>query len=69
MTKFAKLACLVVSAWSSTPTHAIEFVIGEERVEPGIVFIFERAIKDQVMPMSMHLAENETHVHIEALVN
>ena len=46
-----------------------ELVIGEERVEPGIVFIFEGAIKDHVMPMSMHLAENETHVHIEARVN
>ena len=41
-----------------------ELVIGEERVEPGIVFIFEGAIKDHVMPMSMHLSENETHVHI-----
>ena len=46
-----------------------ELVIGEERVKPGIVFIFEGAIKDHVMPMSMHLAENETHVHIEARVN
>ena len=46
-----------------------ELVIGEERVEPGIVFIFEGAIKDHVMPMSMHLSENETHVHIEARVN
>ena len=46
-----------------------ELVIGEERVEPGIVFIFEGAIKDLVMPMSMHLSENETHVHIEARVN
>ena len=31
-----------------------ELVIGEERAEPGIVFIFEGAIKDHVMPMSMH---------------
>ena len=46
-----------------------ELVIGEERVEPGIVYIFEGAIKDHVMPMSMHLSENETHVHIEARVN
>ena len=46
-----------------------ELIIGEQRVGPGIVFIFEGAIKDHVMPKSMHLAENETHVHIEARVN
>ena len=48
---------------------AEELVIGEERVEPGIVFIFEGAIKDHIMPMGMHLNENQTHVHIEARVN
>ena len=46
-----------------------ELVIGEERVEPGIVLIFEGAIKDHVMPMGLHLAENETNIHIEARVN
>lgn len=46
-----------------------ELIIGEERVEPGIVFIFEGAIKDYVTPTSLHLPENETHVHIEARVN
>ena len=46
-----------------------ELVIGEERVEPGVVFIFEGAIKDHVMPMGMHLDEDQTHVHIEARVN
>ena len=46
-----------------------ELIIGEERVEPGIVFIFEGAIKDHVMPMELHLAENETNIHIEARVN
>ena len=48
---------------------APELVIGEERVDPGIVFIFEGAIKDHVMPMAMHLSENQTNVHIEARVN
>ena len=48
---------------------APELVIAEERVEPGIVFIFEGAIKDHVMPMGLHLAENETNIHIEARVN
>ena len=46
-----------------------ELVIGEERIEPGIVFIFEGAVKDHIMPLGMHLEENQTHVHIEARVN
>tara|TARA_Y100001970_G_C14224503_1_gene854737 strand:+ start:321 stop:857 length:537 start_codon:yes stop_codon:yes gene_type:complete len=46
-----------------------ELVIGEQRVEPGIVFIFEGAVKDHVMPMGIHLPEDQTHVHIEARVN
>ncbi len=49
--------------------HALELVIGEERVSPGIIFIFEGAIKDQIMPASIHLPEQETHVHIEARSN
>ena len=48
---------------------AQELVIGEVRVEPGIVFIFEGAIKDHVMPSSLHLKESQTNVHIEARVN
>ena len=46
-----------------------ELIIGEKTVEPGIVFIFEGAIKDHVMPNKMHLSENETNIHIEARVN
>ena len=46
-----------------------ELVIGKVRVEPGILFIFEGAIKDNIMPSSMHLSENETNIHIEARVN
>ena len=49
--------------------NAQELIIGEERVEPGIIFVFEGAIKDHIMPSSMHLRENETNVHIEARVN
>ena len=48
---------------------APELVIGEKRIEPGILFIFEGAIKDHVMPMGMHLNEDQTNVHIEARVN
>ncbi|MEM7007635.1 MAG: iron transporter [Thermodesulfobacteriota bacterium] len=49
--------------------YAAELIIGEERVKPGIVFIFEGAVKDQVKPATLHLPEKETHVHIEARVN
>ena len=49
--------------------YALELVIGEEKIDPGIVFIFEGAIKDHIMPMSMHMSENQTNVHIEARVN
>ena len=62
--------CLIILfSLKSVVANNPELVIGEERVEPGIVYIFEGAIKDHVMPMSMHLSENETHVHIEARVN
>ena len=46
-----------------------ELVIGEKRVEPGVVFIFEGAVKDHVMPLELHLPEDQTHIHIEARVN
>ena len=64
-----KVACLFTAILNVTSSHAVELIIGEKRVEPGIVFIFEGAIKDQVLPASMHLAEAETHIHIEARVN
>ncbi|OUW60631.1 MAG: hypothetical protein CBD58_04455 [bacterium TMED198] len=60
---------LLISCIINCLIAAPELVIGEERVKPGIVFIFEGAIKDHVMPMAMHLAENQTNVHIEARVN
>jgi len=46
-----------------------ELIIGEETVDPGIVFIFEGAVKDHVMPNGMHLKEVQTNIHIEARVN
>ena len=46
-----------------------ELIIGEETVDPGIVFIFEGAIKDHVMPNGLHLKEVQTNIHIEARVN
>lgn len=46
-----------------------ELIIGEETVNPGIVFIFEGAVKDHVMPKGMHLKETQTNIHLEARVN
>lgn len=46
-----------------------ELIIGEERIDPGIVLIFEGAIKDMVMPESNNLSMEQTNVHIEARVN
>ena len=53
----------------SSYTYAIELVIGEERVDPGIVFIFEGAVKDHVMPLHRNLDERSTNIHIEARAN
>ena len=47
---------------------SVELVIGEERIDPGIIFIFEGAVKDHIMPMGLHLSENETNVHIVRLL-
>ena len=49
--------------------NAPELIIGKEKVPPGIVFIFEGAVKDQIIPDSYHLKKNKTNVHIEARVN
>ncbi|GAB4199951.1 MAG: iron transporter [Wenzhouxiangellaceae bacterium] len=63
-------SCFVAAALLSfASAQAVELIIGEERVKPGVVFIFEGAVKDQVYPDVLHLPENETQVHIEARVN
>lgn len=64
-----KLLLLIFTLCSFSTLHALELVIGEETVNPGIVFIFEGAIKDHIVPESRHIDESETHVHIEARVN
>ena len=63
------LLFLIVAFVVFNNLYSQELVIGEERVEPGIVFIFEGAIKDIVYPKSINLDENQTNVHIEARVN
>ena len=53
----------------ATPLAAQELVLGEEKFEPGIVLIFEGAVRDHVLPTAQHLPEDETHVHIEGRAN
>lgn len=57
------------TAWIAPTAQAQELIIGEEKIWPGMVFIFEAAVRDEVMPASQHLAEDETHIHIEARAN
>ena len=49
--------------------HSPELIIGEEKIPPGIIVIFEGAVKDKIHPSSLHLPESQTDVHIEARVN
>ena len=69
MNKFCRKIILCSLALSVAQSHAIELVIGEELIEPGIQIIFEGAVKDAITPADYHLEESKTHVHIEARVN
>ena len=64
-----KLCIVFLLFFISNSIISQELVIGKERVEPGIIFIFEGAIKDIVYPQSINLNQNSTNVHIEARVN
>ena len=59
----------ILSIVISSSLISQELIIGEERVKPGIIFIFEGAIKDKVYPENYNLAEELTDIHIEARVN
>ena len=61
--------CAAALLSAAPPAQAQELVIGEERIAPGIVFIFEGAVRDHVLPRAQNLRESMTHVHIEARVN
>ena len=52
-----------------SPPQLPELIIGKENVHPGIIFVFEGAVKDKIYPSSLHLSEDQTDVHIEARVN
>ena len=66
---FAKRIAFCALALFTIQANAEELVIGEEIIKPGIQVIFEGAVKDMITPTDYHLAENKTHVHIEARVN
>ena len=60
---------LIISILIANYLFSQEFIIGEENIDPGIILIFEGAIKDKIYPLSMNLKENQTNIHIEARVN
>jgi uncharacterized protein involved in high-affinity Fe2+ transport len=59
----------ILSILISNSLISQELIIGEEIIDPGIVFIFEGAIKDIVYPENYNLSEELTDIHIEARVN
>ena len=64
-----KYTLCILLITNSIDISSQELIIGEERIEPGIVLIFEGAIKDEVFPKNNNLNINETNIHIEARVN
>ena len=69
-TKYLARAGIAAVLWlAAIPVHSLELVIGEEMVKPGIVFVFEGAVKDTIVPTAQHLDVSHTDVHIEARVN
>ena len=63
---YIKLLSLTVLLMGGIFSNAQELIIGEERIEPGIVVIFEGAIKDMIMPSSTNLNENLTDLDISS---
>ena len=64
-----KTTLLLIAVLITAYSNSQELIIGEERVDPGIILIFEGAIKDEVFPKSNNLNVNDTNIHIEARVN
>jgi periplasmic iron binding protein len=70
MNKVTSLLTLFILSLMVQPALlAQELIIGEELIEPGIRFIFEGAVKDNVTQRPQNLEESKTDVHIEARVN
>ena len=69
MIKIVNLFLVILFLVKVATAHSLELVIGTERLEPGITFVFEGAVKDHIIPSAHHLAEEKTQVHIEARAN
>ena len=46
-----------------------EMIIGTKNTLPGITFVFEGAIKDDVAPAGIFLSEAKSDIHLEALAH
>ena len=68
MLRFCSWLLLSLAAGAAGGEAPEEMVIGEEVLPPGIKFVFEGAVKDDVHPPNLHLPEGATDVHIEARV-
>lgn len=65
LVKCAIITCLL----TTISINSQELIIGEERLEQGILMIFEGAVKDHIEPTNRHLGVADTNVHLEARVN
>jgi uncharacterized protein involved in high-affinity Fe2+ transport len=66
---FRLLSCSLLALAIAAPVSAAEVLIGDAKISPGIVVIFEAAPKDDVYPHASNLAEGATDIHVEARVN
>jgi len=66
---YKKIILFIFILFLNNPIYSSEMIIGEEKIEPGIIIIFEGAIKDDVAPSEFFLSESKTDVHLEALIN
>ena len=60
---------IITSLLITSSINSQELIIGEERLEQGILMIFEGAAKDHIEPNNRHLGIADTNVHLEARVN
>jgi len=60
---------LLILSINSITQELPEMVIGKASSGPGIDYIFEGAIKDDVSPVGFFLAEDQSDIHIEVLAN
>ena len=66
-TKKAPTFILIFTLLSSDVVGA-ETIVGKGFIEPGIALAFEAAARDSIIPSEFYLKEENTDVHIEALI-